>query len=581
MLIYLIGGILVTNGVKQYTFRNNLTSSATIASDTNVFINQSVGSTTNKEQTPVLYASSAEYYARRISSLYSVDVILYDTSFNVVGTNFSNAEAIEYKAYASKVFETGKTSYVYTKINGTNHIILFSPLTNADSVYGVCAVIKSMAGADLLVTQTAKIFLYIGTLIILFSGMIFNALYKKMLSPINEITEYNRSVSGGAEQAEKVSYKYEDEISELIASSEEISGKLNLKEYELEMLEEKLQKVISATDSGMIMVDEKGGVLLANQKANAIIGNIPYDEFIPDIRKTLEDVFIKQKSVRTELAKDAKSYVYTVTPVTAAQGIQALIAITDITAIKQLETEQQKFISSVSHELKTPLTTIIGYIDLLQRRGTDDKRLTDKALEVTKGESKRLLRLVNDILNINTYSNLDFDFIFTDVDMDELISETVTEMNVKAEEERKIIVYNSVSLPLISGDYDRLKQVMLNILDNALKYSHQDDLIKVTATYSEDMLEITVRDYGEGIPEEAKSKIFDAFYRVGDDRSRISGGFGLGLSIVKHIIQKHDGDVSIDSVLGQGTLVTVTLPIKEGEINTYDTEQEYETDIEE
>lgn len=581
MLIYLIGGILVTNGVKQYTFRNNLTSSATIAGDTNVFINQSVGSTTNKEQTPVLYASSAEYYARRISSLYSVDVILYDTSFNVVGTNFSNAEAIEYKAYASKVFETGKTSYVYTKINGTNHIILFSPLTNADSVYGICAVIKSMAAADLLVTQTAKIFLYIGTLIILFSGMIFNALYKKMLSPINEITEYNRSVSGGAEEAEKVSYKYDDEISELIASSEEISGKLNLKEYELEMLEEKLQKVISATDSGMIMVDEKGGVLLANQKANAIIGNIPYDEFIPDIRKTLEDVFIKQRSVRTELAKDAKSYVYTVTPVTAAQGIQALIAITDITAIKQLETEQQKFISSVSHELKTPLTTIIGYIDLLQRRGTDDKRLTDKALEVTKSESKRLLRLVNDILNINTYSNLDFDFIFTDVDMDELISETVTEMNVKAEEERKIIVYNSVSLPLISGDYDRLKQVILNILDNALKYSHQDDLIKVTATYSEDMLEVTVRDYGEGIPEEARSKIFDAFYRVGDDRSRISGGFGLGLSIVKHIIQKHDGDVSIDSVLGQGTLVTITLPIKEGEINIYDTEQEDETDIEE
>ena len=157
-------GIIVTNGIYRYMFSNNLSSAAMIAEDTNVFINQSVGTAQSKDQTPVLYSSSAEYYAQRIASLYSVEVILYDTSFNVVGTNFANAEIIEYKAFASKVMETGKTSYILTEIDGTDHIILFSNLRTTDSVYGVCAIIKSMASAASLIEQVSEMYIYVGIL---------------------------------------------------------------------------------------------------------------------------------------------------------------------------------------------------------------------------------------------------------------------------------------------------------------------------------------------------------------------------------------------------------------------------------
>ncbi|MBR6800728.1 MAG: GHKL domain-containing protein [Eubacteriaceae bacterium] len=575
-------GIIVTNGIYRYMFSNNLSSAAMIAEDTNVFINQSVGTAQSKDQTPVLYSSSAEYYAQRIASLYSVEVILYDTSFNVVGTNFANAEIIEYKAFASKVMETGKTSYILTEIDGTDHIILFSNLRTTDSVYGVCAIIKSMASAASLIEQVSEMYIYVGIVAVLFCAVIFSAVYKKMLRPITELTQYNKKIiSSDVLTPPEVEYEYDDEIYQLISSSYNMANIIGEKNHALLMQNEKLEAVIATMEDAIIMLDSSGREILSNKKASALLQGRKYNEFIPRMDEILEEVFSKQKNVREEFVSDGRNYVFTVVPAPSEDGLQAVIAISDITAVKTFEAEQSKFISSVSHELKTPLTTIIGYIDLLRRRGTDDKNLTQKALDVTVSESKRLLRLVNDILNINTYSRLDFDFIFTDVDMNELLSEAVTEMNVKAEEERKYIVYNSIDLPMINGDYDRLKQVILNILDNALKYSHEEDVIKVTAAYFEETLEVTIRDYGEGIPENMQSKVFDAFYRVGDDRSRMTGGFGLGLSIVKHIIQKHNGEVEIESVPGQGTLVTVILPIKEGEYVYTTDEEEYDEAIDE
>ncbi|MBE6037792.1 MAG: GHKL domain-containing protein [Anaerofustis stercorihominis] len=567
LLIVLTAGAVV-RGVHSYAFNNNLDSAYMIAEDTNVFINQSVGISQLNEQSPVLYSSSAEYYAQKTGTLYSVDVILYDTSFNVVGTNSTYADSIEYKAYASSVYETGQTSYVYTEIDGVNHIILFSNLKSTENVYGVCAIIKSMAATDLLISQITKMFCVIAAIMTAVCFVIFNAAYSKMLLPIKKLKEYNeKTVEEDEITLPDINYKRDDEIRELITSSENMAKKIGEKMNQLHIQNRKFEAVVSALEDGVLMVDERMQVILTNKSAANYLSGEDYTNVIPNIEQGLEDAFTKSKTTRGEYVYAEKNYLYTVVPVISGQeSSQAMIVISDITAFKSLEAEQNKFISSVSHELKTPLTTIIGYVDLLRRRGTDDKRLTDKALDVTQSESRRLLRLVNDLLNINSYRSLDFDFIFTDVDVNTLIEEAVAEMNIKAEQNNMLIVYGSSDLPKVSGDYDRLKQVLLNVMDNALKYSHEQDIIRVTATYDEEMLEITVRDYGEGIPENVRSKVFDAFYRVGDDRSRLSGGFGLGLSIVKHIVQKHNGDVDIESILGQGTLVIIRLPVKKDEI---------------
>ncbi|MBO7700705.1 MAG: HAMP domain-containing histidine kinase, partial [Eubacteriaceae bacterium] len=227
---------------------------------------------------------------------------------------------------------------------------------------------------------------------------------------------------------------------------------------------------------------------------------------------------------------------------------------------------QNRFISSVSHELKTPLTTIIGYTDLLKRRGTDNRQVTDKALDTIEEESRRLQRLVDDLLQIGKMNSYEFELVLTDVDLDSILSQVCSQMSLTGEKRGIPVLYDSRDVPLVRGDGDRLRQCFLNIIDNAVKYSNDNEPVRVTAVGMGDHVEITVRDYAEGIPSDKKDKVFEPFYRVEDDRRRIdsSGGYGLGLSIVKNIITRHGGTITIDSEEEMGTLVSVKLPARDG-----------------
>jgi len=133
-------------------------------------------------------------------------------------------------------------------------------------------------------------------------------------------------------------------------------------------------------------------------------------------------------------------------------------------------------------------------------------------------------------------------------------------MKIKSGKFNIDIFYNNTELPPIKGDHDRLKQVMINILDNAIKYSNSGDIIKVLATSDEDHVDISVRDFGPGISPDIKDRIFDPFYRVDEDRSREQGGSGLGLAIVKDIVERHGGSVYVESQPGEGTMILIRLP---------------------
>ena len=227
-----------------------------------------------------------------------------------------------------------------------------------------------------------------------------------------------------------------------------------------------------------------------------------------------------------------------------------------------MKKEQNKFLSSISHELRTPLTTIIGYTDMLTRRGTDNADVTSKALETINKESQRLQRLVDDVLLMNKYEKIDFDMTFSDMDVDDVLNDVVEAMRIKSLRYGIDISYTATDLPPILGDYDRMKQVFINILDNAIKYSYEGGKINVTATANNEHVQVDIRDYGIGVPEDMIENVFEAFYRVDEERSRERGGFGLGLSIVKQIILRHGGEVTLKSREGEGTLISVVLPAK-------------------
>ena len=173
---------------------------------------------------------------------------------------------------------------------------------------------------------------------------------------------------------------------------------------------------------------------------------------------------------------------------------------------------------------------------------------------------------MDDLLNVNQFDKIEFDVKKANLDLHALLIDVVDQMQIKSSQNDIEINYKSdENLPEILGDYDRLQQLFINVLHNAIKYSDKGDIIDVVSTREDGNIVVSIRDYGVGISDVEKDRIFNAFYRVDEDRARSEGegGAGLGLYLVKQIVEKHNGTIRVDSQVGEGTNVIVTLPVIE------------------
>jgi signal transduction histidine kinase len=224
----------------------------------------------------------------------------------------------------------------------------------------------------------------------------------------------------------------------------------------------------------------------------------------------------------------------------------------------RMQEKQKQFISNISHELKTPMTTIIGYVDLLKTKQTPE--VFKKSINYLESAGERLLRLVEDLIDLSLLTRSEFEIEPEQIDLSELVRDIAGQMSLKA---NKFDIEIETSLPqtcLIYADPVRIKQALVNILDNAIKYSHGGKII-ITVTIIGHFIHIKIQDTGIGIPEGMLQKIFEPFQRVDKARSRKLGGTGLGLAIVKEIVTRHGGSIDIQSCEGKGTTVTLSLPM--------------------
>lgn len=226
--------------------------------------------------------------------------------------------------------------------------------------------------------------------------------------------------------------------------------------------------------------------------------------------------------------------------------------------------QQSDLLSEVVHELRTPLTSIRGYSKMLLLGGTDPRNESQFA-ETIHREAVRLGQLVNDFLDLARLESGRAYIAQEPIDMREVISETLAIMQPQAAE-RQISIALQVpeTLPTLTGDLARLKQVMVNLVSNAVKYNHEGGQVDIEVQAREDELNVVVRDTGKGIAEKDLPHIFEKFYRV-DESDKQGKGTGLGLSIVKHIVEMHGGTISVQSVRGQGSTFAFTLPLPEQE----------------
>jgi two-component system phosphate regulon sensor histidine kinase PhoR len=243
------------------------------------------------------------------------------------------------------------------------------------------------------------------------------------------------------------------------------------------------------------------------------------------------------------------------------QDACAVLVFHDITQIKYLERVRKDFVANVSHELKTPMTSLKGYIEALIDGAREDPQQCLAFLRVIEKHARRLEEIMGDLLTLSQIESGRYSWRQDAVDVARMIEKAVSIVKPIAEKKRQTLSVFLEKEPIgLMGDDQKLTQVMINLLDNAIKYTPDRGKIAVEARDTAHKVEIAVIDTGIGIPSKEISRIFERFYRVDPARSREMGGTGLGLSIVKHTVEAHGGQVSVESRMGNGTRFTVTLP---------------------
>lgn len=367
----------------------------------------------------------------------------------------------------------------------------------------------------------------------------------------------------------------DDEIGEL-SDAMHIMAK-HLDAYIKETLQERdrMETILASMVEGVLAFDMAGRLILMNKTAEDMIGVtwkeaenhyfleiLRNQELAERMKRVLTDG--KRQVVELRLSPtDPEFYRIYFTPIVGkdlhCRG--AIMVLRNVTKLRVLEKMRSEFVANVSHELRTPLTSIKGYVETLLDGALDNIELANKFLNIINDETNRLNRLINDLLYLSQLETGYMDVVKRTINSQDIV-ERVWLIIEPVAKSKDISLISSVDpcRSTIYANQDMIEQVLINLLDNAVKYSHQGGEILLEIAPHEQGTLIRVSDNGIGIPASSLPRMFERFYRVDKNRSRAAGGSGLGLSIVKHIVERHRGLVSVESEEGKGTAFTIIIP---------------------
>ncbi len=375
-----------------------------------------------------------------------------------------------------------------------------------------------------------------------------------------------------------------DEISLLEQRLKEMSDNIRGNLQQIISEKEKVDSILRCMIEGVLVLDPKGQVLLINDQARNMFhvteGRDIYGVSMleisrhPEVHKILEEVlafdFSAQRySKEVELDED-RWFRVNAGRLRNPQGdvLGSILVFHDVTDIKRFESMRSDFVANVSHELRTPLTAIRGYVETLLDTPPAEPEDSRQFLMIIERHSERLSRLTEDLLTLSDLESGAIQLNLQPLDANQLIQRVLEVFwDHAAKKNIKLSQHAAPELPRLLGDTDRLQQLFINLVDNAIKYTPPDGKVTLAATRvaqengAQPLVEISIADTGPGIPDTDLPRLTERFYRVDKARSRDLGGTGLGLAIVKHIVQAHQGELKIESTINKGTTVRVRLPV--------------------
>ncbi len=389
-----------------------------------------------------------------------------------------------------------------------------------------------------------------------------------LITPIRALTTGTRQVAAG-EFSQSLDVTSRDEIGMLTRNFNHMSQVLQSTISQVENERNKLSTLFLHMTDGVVAFGPTGQVIHHNPAASRMLSrSLSSEDSFDGIfgqEASFEKLLTLKRSEYLECQKrvgDRELELF-MAPFSADKtGGGVMVVIHDVTEQRKSEQTRREFVANVSHELRTPLTNVKSYAETLLDAGDDlPPELKKNFLSVIVSEADRMTRIVKDLLTLTKFDYGKMEMNITRFPFAEAVKNVHQAVALDAKNHRHTLTLTCpADLPAIHGDRERIEQVIMNIVSNAIKYTADGGQIDITAGTRGDQVFVNVTDNGIGIPEKDLPRLFERFYRVDKARSRESGGTGLGLSIAKEILTQHQGDIQIESVYGQGTSVTITLP---------------------
>lgn len=430
------------------------------------------------------------------------------------------------------------------------------------------------------ITEAFNRILFNSFLLIIISSLFIAFLFSyKLSAPIRDMEQYTDRLRRG-EGPGTLIIDSSDEMGQLAKNINYLVEELRSQVKSANEEKGKVEAAFASAIEGVIILNSLDRIETMNRSMKGLIGDqygdilgkTPIEAFRNiELQKALDRFKATGKPVSAEIILGGEAPIIldvNITPIPGVAGGEekTMLVFHDVTRLKKLEQVRVDFVANVTHEIKTPLTAILGYIETLEAGAIDNKETARKFLQTISRHAQRLNRLLADLLTLSSIELGEMKFQFEGVALGGVMEGVLNIMELRAREKKLSMEKNiPESLPLLMADRDRITQVFLNVLDNAVKFTPEGGTVRVEAAETDrDEVVVRIADSGIGVPRDEVERLGERFYRVDKTRSRELGGTGLGLSIVKHFMLAHRGRMEIESQLGRGTTVSLYFPVWRG-----------------
>ncbi|MDT3740284.1 MAG: ATP-binding protein [Candidatus Kapabacteria bacterium] len=462
-----------------------------------------------------------------------------------------------------KAFALGKGSSIrYSSTVKKDMLYVAVPIKVNGKLLGVSRLAIYMDDFDDLISNLRVRILQIVFIVVIISLILAIIFSRNITKPIADLVLVSKAVAGGDFEVKAIA-ETNDELKLLADSFNNMIDKIRYLFQKTNRQKEELINIISSIQEGIVVIDNEGKIKLTNQSFNKIVNNesavgMFYWEIIrePAITKIVKKLKDSDKNRNTEIILNDEYYICNASHINDRKEI--VLSLYNISHLKKLENIKKEFVANVSHELKTPLTVIKGYIETIEEE-IDEKN--KKYLNIIKNHTNRLIDIVQDLLTVSKLEDNNIKLDISEFKLKPFFANVYDTFEQRLKNKNLYLKINLADENLVlEADEYKLEQLFTNLIENAVKYSEQGG-ITISAVKENSGMRFEVADTGIGIPDSDIGRVFERFYTVDKSRARNYAGTGLGLSIVKHIVNLHKGSITVESKYGTGTKFVILIPL--------------------